>query len=182
MKARYFVLGLLAGIVATILVVVAFMALMAMRPVSLVTTTGSGSSGDVVISISEEYLATVATSLAREEEPMVRQVAVDVQPQGRVDMVVTTQVSILGMRTDINVQLLSLVQVADTRIEFSVERIGVAGFGIPVEALPASLRSAFTKMEKAANQESNRVLSQAGLVPASLISDESGLTVALRAR
>jgi hypothetical protein len=60
MKARYFVLGALVGVVGTIVAVAVIMALTITRPLPEVATPPSASSSDVVVSIGESYLSTPA--------------------------------------------------------------------------------------------------------------------------
>ena len=181
MKARYFVLGALVGVVGTIVAVAVIMALTITRPLPPVTTPPSASSSDVVVSVDESYLSTAATDLARSEEPAIRRVVADVRPGGRVDMTVVARVTILGVETDVNVTLISWVQVKDGRFQFSLEKIGLGGIGIPLEMLPGSLRAAIQAMEVDANETANSMLAESGLLPASVTTDDSGITVALRA-
>ena len=181
MKARYLVLGALAGVVGTLVAVAVIMVLTIMRPLPEVATPLSASSSDVVVSTGENYLSTAATDLARSEEPSIQRVVVDVRPEGRVDMTVVARVTILGVETEVNVTLISLVQVKDGRLKFSLERIGLGGFGIPMEMLPGSLRVAIKAMEVDANETANSMLAESGLVPASATTDDSSVTVALRA-
>jgi uncharacterized protein YpmS len=181
MKARYLVLGALAGVVGTTLAVAVIMVLTIMGPLPEVATPLSASSSDVVVSTGENYLSTAATDLARSEEPSIERVVVDVRPEGRVDMTVVAGVTILGVETDVNVTLISLVQAKDGRLQFSLEKIGLGGIGIPLELLPGSLRAAIKAMEADANETANSMLAESGLVPASATTDDSSITVALRA-
>lgn len=181
MKARYFVLGALAGVIGAMVAGAVILAVVVTRPAPEPATSPSHPSGDIVVSVGEDYISTVATSLARSEEPAIQHVLVDVRPEGRVDMTVAARVTILGVQTGVNVELTTLTQVDDGHLRFSVQNIGVAGIGIPLDILPESLRSAMESMETDANDEANSMLAESGFVPVSVTTDESSVTVALRA-
>jgi hypothetical protein len=181
MKARYFVLGALAGVIGTMAVVGVILAIVITRPAPEAAIPPSHPSGDVVVSVGEDYISVAATSLARSEEPAIQRVLVDVRPEGRVDMTVAARVTILGVQTGVNVELITLTDVADGRLRFSVQEIGVPGAGIPLDLVPESLRSAIETMETAANDQANSMLAESGFVPVGVMTDDSGGTVALRA-
>jgi uncharacterized protein YpmS len=181
MKAKYVVLGALAGAMVTMAALAVILAIVIMRPAPEAAEPPSDPSGDVVVSVGEDLISAVATDLARSEEPSIQRVLVDVRPAGRVDMTVAARVSILGVQTNVNVELITLAHVDDGRLRFSVQNIGVAGIGIPLDVLPGSLRSAIETMETDANQQANTLLAESGFVPASVTTDESSVTVALRA-
>lgn len=182
MKAKYFVLGALAGVIGSVAAGAVILAIVITRPAPEAAIQPSHASGDVVVSVGEDYINTVATSLARSEEPAIQRVLADIRPEGRVDITVVARVTILGVQTGVNVELIALTSVSDGRLRFSVQKIGVPGAGIPLDLLPESLRSAIETMEADANDQANSMLAESGFVPASVTADDSSITVALRAQ
>lgn len=182
MKARYFLFGLLAGTVLTgaavALVAVSLMRTPAHSPVEPTPP----KDGDILVSVGERYLSTVATEMGRERDESIQSVAVDVQPDGRLDMVVAARVRVLGLETTLQIKLISALQVADQALLFSTQRIQLVGINVPLDALPESLRSAITEVEVETNQQIRDLLRESGLVPLGVSSDAERLTVALQAK
>jgi hypothetical protein len=180
MSTRGFVLGAVTGVIATALVVALIGMLLAVRPLPDVVEPSPGGAGDVVVSVREGYLSTLATEMALAEEEHIQQVLVDVRPAGRVDMTVRARVVILGLEMDVNVSMVSSLAVVEDELAFTVHRIGVAGLNIPLDLLPQSLRAALQRMEAMANQEANALLGENDLLPVSVASDESTITITVR--
>ena len=127
MKAKYIVLGALAGVILTMVAVAVILAIVITRPAPEPAVPPSHPSGDVVVTVGEDFISAVATDLARSEEPAIQRVLVDVRPEGWVDITVAARVTVLGVETGVNVELITLTDVADGRLRFSMQKIGVAG-------------------------------------------------------
>jgi hypothetical protein len=181
-KAKPFLAGILVGVVCTALVAVLVGARLATRPLPDVVEPPPGGAGDVVVSVREEYLSTLATEMVRAELEDIRQVAVDVRPSGRVDMTVRARVVILGLEMDLNITMMSSLAVVGDEFAFTVHRIGVAGLNIPLDLLPQSLRAALGRMEAMANEEVDALLEENDLVPVSVGSDDATLTITVQSR
>ena len=177
MSARSFLFGLIVGVVGTALTAALIVGLLATQPLPDVTMPPSGETGDAVISVGEDFMSTLATGMARQQEEAIQQVVVDVRPAGRVDMIVRARVSILGLQTDVNVTMVSTLAVAGDELAYEVHRIGVAGLSIPLDLLPESLRAALSRLEKMVNQEANTLLEDNDLIPVSVESDDTTLTI-----
>jgi hypothetical protein len=182
MKAKYFILGMLAGVVASAVVLAVAVAWLASRPVRQPAQAASSPAGDITVSIQEGYLAKMATKMAQEREPMIQGVAVDIQPGARVDMAVGLQVTMLGMAMDLQAQLVTTARVADGRLLFELQNIGIAGLDIPLDMLPQSMRTQLDTMLADVNDQANQMLVEAGLVPLSVTTDNLSISVSLRAR
>jgi hypothetical protein len=182
MRAKHFLLGTLTGVIATAVAVVLIVVLLAMQPLPDVVEPPPGEAGDVVVSVREEYLSKLGTEMARSELEDIRQVLVDVRPAGRVDMTVRARVVILGLEMEINVTMVSSLAVVGDELAFTVHRIGVAGLNIPLDLLPESLRAALRRMEAMANQEANALLKENDLIPVSVASDDTTITITVRSR
>jgi hypothetical protein len=173
---------LVVGVIGTALVVALVIAALAMQPLPDFKEPPPGDGGDVVISVGEDFLSTLATGMARQQEEAIQQVVVDVRPAGRVDMIIRARVAILGLETDLNITMVSTLAVADDELVFTVHRIGVAGLNIPLDLLPASLRAVLSNMEAMVNQEANTLLRDNDLLPVSVTSDDTTLTIAVKSR
>jgi hypothetical protein len=182
MSAKSFLLGLLAGIVLAVMAVAIVAVSLMRRPVAGPAKPTPAKDGDIVVSVGESYLSTVATEMARERDESIQSVSVDVQPDGRLDMIVAARVRVVGLETTLQIKLISALQVADQALLFSVQKIQVVGINIPLDALPESLRSAIAEVEVEANQQTKDLLRQNGLVPLGVSSDAARLTVALQAK
>jgi hypothetical protein len=182
MKAKYFILGMLAGVAASAVVLVLAVAWLGSRPVRQPAQAASSPTGDITVLIQEGYLARMATKLAQEREPMIQSVAVDVQPKARVEMTLGLQVTILGRTLDLQAQLVTAVRVADARLLFDLQNIGFAGIDIPLDLLPQSLRTTLETTVADVNDQANRMLADNGLVPLGVTTDDSSIIVSLRAR
>ena len=182
MGAKYFLSGLVCGVIAAaVLAAVAVFALVS-RPVPELPEAGPAPTGDIAVSVQERYLGTLATELVREQEPMIRQVAVDIQPDARVDMTLGLQVSVLGKALDLQVQLINTVRVDDARLRFDVQKIEFAGLDIPLDLLPKSLRTTLETTVADVNDRANRMLEEGGLVPVGVTTDSSSITISLQTR
>jgi hypothetical protein len=182
MRARYFILGVLAGVVASAVVLAAVIAMWVSRPVPELPQAASPPTGDVTVLIQESYLGRVATELAREQEPMIQTVVVDVQPGARVDMTLGLQVTVLGQTLDLQARLINAVRVEDARLRFDLQKIEFAGLDIPLDLLPQSLRTTLETTVADANDQANRMLADTGLLPLGVTTDDSSIAVSLRAR
>jgi uncharacterized protein YpmS len=182
MKARYFVLGALTGIAATAAALVVIAAVLITRPVPDVATPPSPASGDLILTVGEDYLSTLATNLARSEERRIQRVVVDVHPEARVDMTVAARLTVLGRQTDVEVKLATLMQVDGERLALSVPKVSLAGIEIPLDRLPESVRSVVRSVEATVNQELSSTLGKNGFVPASVTTDDSSISIILQTR
>lgn len=182
MRLKYFLLGLLGGVIVSAVVSVAAVVLLVSRPVPELPKAASASSGDITVSVQEGYLSRIATELAREQEPMIQQVVVDVQPGARVDMTLGVQVTVLGKTLDLQVRLINAVRVADGHLGFDVQKIEFAGLNLPLDLLPQSLRATLETTVADVNDQANRMLEETGLVPLDVTTDGSNITISLRAQ
>ena len=180
MSFKSFVLGLFTGVVLTILAAAVIAVLVLSSPAPEAPEPPSPLAGDVVVSVSEDYLSTLATSFARAEGPIIQSVAVDVRPQRQVDMILTAQVTVLGRGIDVQAKVISLAQVRAGRLELSVQKVSLIRVEIPLDVLPESLRAAIESMESDVNETVNSILPREGLAPVAVSSDDSSITVALR--
>ncbi len=181
MRGKPFVLGIFTGVALTLLVGAILAAIVLTRPVPDVSVPPSQLTGDVVISVSEAYLSDVATSLARRREPGIQRVVVDVRPEGRLDITLSAQVRIVGIRVGVQIKPVAVLQAEGGRLRFSVERISLLGPGISLDMLPGSLQGAVSSMESMVNGDVNDMLLKAGLVPVSVVTGDTTLTLGLRA-
>ena len=182
MKAKYFTLGALVGFVGALLAGAIVMILVSTQPLPEIAQPPPQSSADVVGTIREEYLSSVVADLARSEEEAIQNAVVDVQSGGRVDMTAVARVTILGMQIDVPLSVVTSIAVVGDRLEFTVHKIGIPGIGIPLDVLPASLRSAIERMETDANEQANELLYDNDLVPVSVTTDDTSITISLQRR
>jgi hypothetical protein len=179
---KYCILGVLGGVVASAVVLAAVVAVLVSRPVRGLPQAASPPTGDVTVLIQESYLGRVATELAREQEPMIQTVVVDVQPGARVDMTLGLQVTVLGQTLDLQARLINAVQVEDARLRFDLQKTEFAGLDIPLDSLPQSLSATLQTTITDVNDRANRMLTENGLVPLGVTTDDSSITVSLRAQ
>ena len=131
--------------------------------------------------ISEYYLSRLATTVAHEREEAIQEVTADVQPDNRVDLALAVKLTILGTDVGVNVGVVGSVQADEEGLRFSVLKIQLVGIGVPAELLPESLQAAIQNLEADVNHQVNEQLIGTGLVPVSVSTDDSGVTVTLRA-
>lgn len=182
MNAKSFLLGVLAGVMATTLVVLLGIAALGGRPLSQLVPGALAPTGDITVSVKEVYLGRLATQLAREQEPMIHSVAVDVQPGGRVDMTVGLNVTLLNQTLNLQARLINMMRVDDARLRFDLQRIEFAGLDIPSDLLPGSLRATLEAMMADVNDRANRMLASSGLVPLGVTTDGSSIAISLQAQ
>jgi hypothetical protein len=175
-------LGVLGGVLACALVLAAAFAVLVSRPVPELPQAASPRAGDVTILIQESYLGRMATELAREQDPMIGTVLVDVQPAEQVDMTVGLQVKVLAQTLDLQARLMSAVRIDNGSLRFDLQQIGFSGLDIPLDVLPGSLQATLEKMVADVNDRANAMLTENGLVPLGVTTDDSSITVSLRAR
>jgi hypothetical protein len=180
MKVKYFVLGALAGVIASAVMLAAAIALVVSRPVRGLPQTASPPTGDITVMIQEGYLGSLATELAREQEPMIQTVVVDVQPGARVDMTLGLRLTILGQTLDLQARLINTVRVGDARLRFDLQKIEFAGIDIPLDLLPQSLSATLQTTVADVNDRANRMLTENGLVPLGVTTNDSSIAVLLR--
>ena len=182
MGAKHFLLGLLFGVIASVVLAAVVLFILASRPVPELPEAKPAPAGDITVSVQEGYLGTLVAARVREQEPMIQQVAVDVQPDARVDIIIGLQVTILGKALDLQVQLINTVRVEDARLHFDVQKIEFAGLNIPLDLLPQSLRKTLETTVADVNDNANRMLEENGLVPLGVTTDSSSIAVSLRVK
>jgi hypothetical protein len=182
MAAKQFLLGWLSGIALTLVGVAIAVAFVATRPLPEVEPPSPDASGDVVISVKEDYLSTLTTAVARSDEESIQHVSVDVHPQGALDMLVTAQVSVLNRPVGLTIKLQGSLTVEEQRLRLSLSNVSFVGLDIPLELLPASLRAAIENMEADWNWTINNALLEYGFVPVHVHTDESSITMGMRAQ
>ena len=182
MKSGRFILGVLAGVLLSAVVFVVAVVLLSTRPVAKQPQQVSASAGDITISVQEGYLGQLITGLAREKAPIIQAVVIDVQPGARVDMILGLEMIILGQKLDLQARLINAMQVENARLRFDVQKMELAGLDVPLEMLPQSMRTSLEKMVADANEQANRMLTENGLMPLKVATDDSSITISLRAR
>lgn len=182
MAAKQFVLGFGAGIILALVGVAIVVAFVATRPLPEVEPPPPGPSGDVTVSVTEDYLSTLATAMARSEEESIQHVSVDIRPQGRLEMLLTARVRVLGTSVGLTIKLQGSVGVEEQRLRLSLANVSFVGLTIPLEMLPASLREAIEDTETNWNWTMNSALLENGFVPVQLSTDDSSITVGMRAQ
>jgi hypothetical protein len=181
MQIRQFLLGLVSGVFITLLGVATVVLILATRPSDELPLKPPAPEGDIVVRVSEAYLSKLATSVAREQEEAIQDVVVNVQPDNRVDLLVAVKVRVLNTAVGVNVGLVGTLLADEEGVRYSVLKVQLIGIGIPSELLPESLQAAFRRLEADGNRRVNEQLIGSGLVPVSAITDDSGLTITLRA-
>ena len=181
MRVKYCILGVLVGVIASAVVLAVAIAMLASRPVPELPQEASVPTGDITVSVQEGYLGKLATQLAREQEPMIQTVVVDVQPGARVDMILGLKVTVLGQTLDLQARLINAVRVDDARLRFELQKIEFAGLDIPLDLLPQSLRATLVTTVADVNDRANRMLTENGLVPLGVTTDDSSIAISLRA-
>ncbi|MBM4431752.1 MAG: hypothetical protein FJ026_15620 [Chloroflexi bacterium] len=182
MRARHFLIGLLSGIVLTVVAATLVAVSLMREPVASPMQPEPTKDGDIVVSVGERYLSTVATEMSRKRDESIQSIVVDVWPDGRLDLAVAARVRVLGLETTLQIKVISVLQVVDQTLLFSAQRIQLVGINIPLDALPESLRSAITEVEVETNRQIQDLLRENGLVPLGVSSDAARLTVALQAQ
>jgi hypothetical protein len=182
MKAKQFVFGVVSGMLLAAVCVAVVVIFLATQPPSEPEPPLSSPAGDIVVKVAESYLSTLATEMVRSEEQSIEDVAVDLHPDGRLDVFITARVRILNASVGLRLKMLSAVAVEEERLQFSLYNVSFVGLSIPMELLPASLRATIEGMEADWNWRINSALVSYGFVPASVSTDESSITVGLRAQ
>jgi hypothetical protein len=182
MKTRNFILGVLVGVIGSAVALVVAIALLAGRPVAKLPQPASAPAGDITVSVQEGYLGQLITEMARKAEPMIQAVVVDVRPNARVDMILGLQMAVLGQKLDLQLRLINSVRVEDARLRFDVQQMELAGLDISLDMLPQSMRTSLQTTVADANNQADRMLTESGLVPLGVVTDDSSITISLRAR
>ncbi len=183
MRARQFLFGVFTGVVLTLLGGAIVLAMFATRPVTRPEQPAEpGANGDLVVTVEEGYLSALATRWARSEEESIQGIVVDVLPGGRVDTILSVRMRILNMNVGLQMKLASSVAVDEGRLRFSLLNLSFVGMRVPLELLPASLRTRIESMETEMNQRMNSSLLEYGLVPVAVTTDQSSITVQLGAQ
>ena len=182
MRARYFLFGCGGGVMLAVLAAVALVASLAKPGASVPPPSPGSAAGDIVALVSENYLSRIAADLGRAQDRSVRSVTADVHPAGQLDLNIVATVSLAGLQGDVQVKVSGTLTLSAGRPSFVLEKISVIGIAIPVSALPQSLRTTIESTRQDMTDGFNRQLDEAGFVVVALSSDESNLTVTLRAK
>jgi len=181
MQVRPFLLGFLSGVFCALVGVAALVLIVATRPTAPKLPQPPGAGGDITVRVSENYLSRLATTVAHEREAAIQEVTADVQPDNRVDLALAVTLTILGTDVGVNVGVVGSVRADEEGLRFSVLKIQLVGIGIAAELLPESLQAAIQNLEADVNRQVNEQLIGTGLVPLGVSTDDSGITVGLRA-
>ncbi len=183
MRPRQFLFGVFTGVVLTLLGGAIVLAIFATRPLPGPTQPAEpGASGDLVVTVKEGYLSALATEWARSEDETIQAIAVDVLTGGRVDTILTVRVRVLNMNVGLQMKLASSVEVDEGRLRFSLLNLSFVGMRVPLELLPPSLRARIENMEAEMNQRMDNSLTEYGLVPVRVSTDQDSITVEMGAQ
>lgn len=183
MRARQFLFGVFTGVVLAVLGGAIVLAMFATRPLPKPAQPAEpGASGDLVVTVKEGYLSALATKWARSEEESIQAIVVDVLPGGRVDTILSVRMRMLNMNVGLQMKLTSSVGVEEERLRFSLLNLSFVGMRVPLELLPASLRTRIESMETEMNQRMNSSLLENGLVPIGISTDQTSITVEMAAQ
>jgi hypothetical protein len=182
MRTKYVFVGMLLGLALSVVLAVAVVAWVLLKPPPETSSLPPTPGGDVVLWVSEGYLTDMASDMARSQEPAIRQVLVDIGPDGRVDTTVTAEAIIAGVRLQLRIQANGGVSLVESRIQFRIHKVGLLGVGIPIEALPTSLRAAVEALPVEQEKQLNDMLKEAGLVPVGVTTDDKAISIALAPR
>jgi hypothetical protein len=182
MRGKHFLFGVVTGVILTLLGGAIVLAFIVTRPAPAPLEPSPVASGDLVVSISEAYLSTLATDWGHSEEESIQSVAVDVQTDGRLDMIATARFQVLGRSVGVQVRLRGSLAVEEQGLRFALLNISFVGLSVPLDVLPGSLRSMIENLESDFNQDLNSALFESGFVPVGVRTDLSSVEVALKAR
>jgi len=121
MRARHFLIGLLSGIVLTVVAATLVAVSLMREPVASPMQPEPTKDGDIVVSVGERYLSTVATEMSRKRDESIQSIVVDVWPDGRLDLAVAARVRVLGLETTLQIKVISVLQVVDQTLLFSAQ-------------------------------------------------------------
>jgi hypothetical protein len=177
MNIKQILLGILIGIALAVVVV---LGLSLTRPAPESVASPPSAEGEVVVTVSEPFLSAFADDLLRAKEESIEEVTVDVLPQGQVDVYLTVTVRILNMPMTLSIQLVNSVQLQGQELQFTLLSIHLGALDISPEWVPASLQELINTWTVDAARQANQALRDAQLVPVSLSTDETHITLGLR--
>jgi uncharacterized protein YpmS len=180
-RLKYFLFGLAMGIVVSVVAAVVALLMLVSKPLPVAHLASQTVAGDVTVTVQEGYLSEMASEMAKEKDPSVQGVVVDLRPANRLDLTVQTRVSVLGLQMTLGLKVVTSVQVENGRLKLATERLDLAGLGIPVERLPDSITAGLEAAVDEVSDEANRALAKSGFTLLSVTTDEQGITVVARA-
>jgi len=153
-------LGLLLGVVLTVVVV------LALRPPAPLPPRPSGTPAwpDLTLCVSETYLNRALEAELRQGgyEP-VQGAVLDLKPEQMLLATLHVQFSILGVDVPVDVLASCRLEVAAGKLRVQILSIQVGGLSVPTEQLPESVRAAFGNVEGSIDQQVRGMLTSAGL-------------------
>jgi len=173
-------LGVLLGVAIAVAAMGTGLAFLVTRPVPEPVPLPPTSGGDVVLNVSEPFLSAMISDLLRSEEESIRDVTVDVQPEGILDITLAAAVRLLNVPLTLRIQLLNALQLQGQQLQVSLLKINLGGLDIRLDWLPASLQRLITSWADDATRQANEGLRKANLVPVSLSTDDATITLGLR--
>ncbi len=181
MRSSTFLLGFVAGLGFTAVAAVVLVWSLAQRPIAPdVSTPPVG--GEVQLRFEETFLSRMADEQIRREQPAVRRAWLDVQPAGRLDLVIQAELEVFGRTGTVDAKAGGTVLAKEGRLDWVLTDISVGGLTVPIGALPESLRLMLQTPSEKALQRANAFLKEAGLELTEVHTDDGILNLALKDR
>jgi hypothetical protein len=179
-RGLFFVLGLIVGALGTVLLAALILVFVVTRPMPKTPET-TAAAGDIVVTVDENYLTRMVTDSMQEQEG-IKEVIVNVQPQAVMEFTFVAQIEVVGLELNPSIKGTGFLQASNQRLEFTLQKIELAGITVPRSSLPAALLEPIEKIEADFSQQINDSLTQSNLTPVGVASDDQSIVVTFKGK
>jgi hypothetical protein len=179
MRGRYLLLGIVLGLVLSVLLVGAFVVYAQTRPIIVPQLPEESGVERLRVTVDETLLTDLVAEAARKQDPTMEKVVVDLRPGGWLDIVLGAKVTVAGQTATVQLRLIGALAISSGRLHLSISQMELAGVPISIDLLPAALRDEMDALLNDANELVAEALVETGFQVLSARTDESTLTVSL---
>jgi len=172
-------LGFVLGVLLSVVLVAGLVIYAQTRPLTSPRLPGQNGREQLRITADETLLSVLVSKAAREQDPAMEDVVVDVRPGGWLDVVLGAQVTVAGQTASVQLKVIGALSVTKGRLQLSVAQIVLAGMPISVDLLPGVLRDRMDKMVSDANEMVSETLLETGFQVVAANTDETTLSVSM---
>ena len=179
MPGRHFLLGVVVGIILSLVLAGALVLYLQTRPVIAPRLPAHSGRTQLSITADEALLSELVTEAARDQDQTMDSVVVDLRPGGWLDILIGAKVTVAGETAAVRLGLSTVLSVRDGGLELVVSQVELAEVPISVDLLPAAIRERIDSLVGNANQLFAETLVRSGLEVVAARTDDTTLTLSM---
>jgi len=178
-QGRHFLLGVVVGIILSLVLAGALVLYLQTRPVIAPRLPAHSGRTQLSITADEALLSELVTEAARDQDQTMDNAVVDLRPGGWLDILIGAKVTVAGETTAVRLKLIAALSVRDGGLELAVSQVELAEVPISVDLLPAAIRERIDSLVGNANQLFAETLVRSGLEVVAARTDDTTLTLSM---